>query len=95
MRILRCRAQDASPIHEYAVHFKARGAIGPHRAGFGQLFIVTEGCGWVAGADGVRHAIAPGEVAHIEKGEVHSKGSDEGMSALMVQMTDLVVHAKP
>ena len=41
----------AGEAHAYAVHLAPGGAIGPHPAGFDQLFLVVEGSGWVAGAD--------------------------------------------
>ena len=75
--------------HVYCLRFDPGGEIGPHEAGFGQLLIVIQGSGWVAGADGVRLALLEGEAAQIDRGEVHSKGSDEGMTAIMVQVSEL------
>jgi quercetin dioxygenase-like cupin family protein len=75
--------------HVYAIHFDPGGEIGPHPAGFDQLFIVTEGSGWGAGADGVRNSLAPGRAAFFRRGEVHSKGSEAGMSAIMIQIRDM------
>jgi quercetin dioxygenase-like cupin family protein len=75
--------------HAYAVHVDPGGAIGPHPAGFGQLFLVVEGSGWVAGADGVRHPVHAGAGAFIARGEVHAKGSESGMTTIMVQVADL------
>jgi quercetin dioxygenase-like cupin family protein len=77
--------------HVYAVHFDAGGSIGRHPAGFGQLFLVTAGSGWVAGEDGTRVELAAGQGAYIARGETHSKGSEAGMSAIMVQVHDLQV----
>jgi len=73
----------------YAVHFAPGGHIGQHPAGFGQLFCAVLGAGWVAGADGVRHEVRAGQAAVIARGEVHAKGSDTGLTALMVQIADL------
>ena len=75
--------------HVYTVHFDPGGEIGRHEAGFDQLFIVIEGSGWASGGDGVRHPLETGEAARFQRGEVHAKGSDEGMTALMVQVTSL------
>ena len=75
--------------HVYSVHFDAGGRIGTHPAGFGQLFLVVEGSGWVAGEDGQRVELCAGQGAYIARGEQHSKGSDTGMSAIMVQVRDL------
>jgi quercetin dioxygenase-like cupin family protein len=75
--------------HVYAVHFAPGGHIGPHPAGFGQLFCAMAGVGWVAGADGVRHELRTGQAAIIARGELHAKGSDTGLTALMVQIADV------
>lgn len=80
-------AHGSGESHAYAVHFIPGGEIGPHPAGFDQLFVVLQGSGWVAGTDGVRHAVGLGCGAFIPTGEVHSKGSDTGMVAIMVQST--------
>jgi quercetin dioxygenase-like cupin family protein len=74
--------------HAYVLYFQPGGEIGPHEAGYGQLFLALSGEGWVAGGDGVPQAIASGEAAFISPGEIHSKGSETGMTALMVQVRD-------
>ena len=79
----------AGAAHVYAVHLDPGGEIGPHEAGFDQLFVVVAGSGWAAGPDGVRHPIAEGQAARFTRGEVHSKGSDAGMRALMIQVESL------
>ena len=38
--------------HVYRVRIAPGGAISPHVAGFGQLFLVVSGSGWVSGGDG-------------------------------------------
>ena len=82
-------ADGNGEAHVYVISFEPGGSIGPHVAGFGQLFVPTTGTGWVAGADGVRVSVSPGEAGFIEKGETHSKGSEVGMTALMIQVSDL------
>ena len=57
--------------------------------GFGQLFCAMAGVGWVAGADGVRHELRTGQAAIIARGELHAKGSETGLTALLVQIADL------
>jgi quercetin dioxygenase-like cupin family protein len=74
--------------HAFLVRFEPGGVIAPHPAEFGQLFAPMEGTGWIQGGDGMRHAIRPGQVAFVERGEVHAKGSDAGMTALMIQIRD-------
>ena len=68
------------------LQFAAGSAIGPHPTGFHQRFVVLAGSGWVAGGDGVRQPIAAGEYATFHPGEMHAKGSDDGMQVLMVQL---------
>lgn len=78
-------AHGAGASHAYAVHVEPGGLIGPHPAGFDQVFVVSQGSGWVAGADGVRHAVDADRCAFVPKGELHSKGSESGMVACMIQ----------
>ena len=75
--------------HVYCLHIEEGGSIGRHPAGFGQLLLVVQGQGWCEGGDGVRVRLKIGEAAYFEKGEMHSKGSDTGMTAIMVQVEDL------
>lgn len=82
-------ADGAGEAHVYAVHFEAGGEIGAHPASFGQLFLIVSGSGWVAGPDGVRRPLRRGQGAVIARGEVHAKGSEEGCSAVMIQIADL------
>jgi quercetin dioxygenase-like cupin family protein len=82
-------AVGSGQAHINLVAFAPGGEIGPHPAGFGQLFVVLEGSGWVAGPDAQRQTLRQGEAAFIERGEVHAKGSGGGMMALMVQITEL------
>lgn len=75
--------------HVYRIRIEPGGAIGPHEAGFDQLFLVVTGSGWISGCDGVRYPLATGQGARIARGEVHAKGSDTGLTAIMVQLTEL------
>lgn len=85
----------AGEAHVYAVHFAAGGEIGPHPAGFGQLFLVVAGEGWVAGGDGTRRRVRAGQGAVIARGEVHAKGSEMGCTAVMIQLAELAPAAEP
>ena len=82
-------AAGAGEAHAYVLYFEPGGEIGPHEAGFGQLFVALSGAGWVAGGDGERLPLAEGQAAFIERGEIHAKGSETGLTALMVQVRDL------
>jgi quercetin dioxygenase-like cupin family protein len=73
------------------LRFEPGGEIGRHPAGFGQLFVLLSGTGWVSGGDGVRIAIRAGEVAAFDRGETHAKGSETGMTALMIQVSDVAL----
>lgn len=75
--------------HAYCVYVEAGGRIGPHPTGFGQLFLIVHGSGWVAGADGVRISLRSGQGAYFPRGEMHEKGSETGMTAVMLQVADL------
>jgi quercetin dioxygenase-like cupin family protein len=74
-------------MHVHAVHFKANAHIGVHPTGFCQLFLVVQGSGWAAGEDGQRIKLNAGQGVFFERGEMHSKGSEAGMLAIMVQAT--------
>lgn len=84
-------AHGSGASYAYTVYVEPGGAIGPHPAGFDQLFIVVKGSGWVRGSDGVQHALGECCGAFIPTGENHSKGSEEGMVALMVQASQFTL----
>jgi quercetin dioxygenase-like cupin family protein len=81
-------AEGKGEAHAYVLYFEPGGEIGPHEAGYGQLFLALSGEGWVAGADDNRQTLATGDAAFISRGEIHSKGSEIGLTALMVQVRD-------
>ena len=82
-------AKGEGDAHAYVIYFEPGGIIGPHEAGFGQILFAVAGSGWVSGGGGQRIALAEGEAAFISRGEVHSKGSESGMTAFMIQVRDL------
>ena len=82
-------ADGSGESHVYFVRLAAGGSIGRHRAGFGQLFLAVEGAGWVEGGDGRRVALAAGQGAVFDRGEMHAKGSETGLAAVMVQLEEL------
>src|SRR5215831_6869474 len=71
-------AEGSGEAHAYVLYFEPGGEIGPHEAGFGQLFFAVSGSGWVAGEDGVRRTLDEGDAALFARGERHSKGSEGG-----------------
>jgi quercetin dioxygenase-like cupin family protein len=75
--------------------FEAGGAVGRHEAGFGQLFFVVAGSGWVEGGDARRVEVSAGDAVFFERGEQHAKGSAHGMTALMLQVRELSPRSAP
>ena len=67
------------------------GVIGRHPTGSAQLFTVVAGSGWVSGADGERSSIAAGEAVAWDAGEEHESGTDDGMTAIVVEAEELDV----
>lgn len=55
--------------HIHWLHFQPGSSIGKHPTGFGQLFVVVEGSGWVASSDGHRVELSAGEAAYFERGK--------------------------
>ena len=88
-------ANGSGDAHVHIVQIAAGGEIGPHVAGFGQLFFCLEGSGWVAAADDKHVSISHGQVAYFARGERNSKGSADGLRALIIQVHDLHLAASP
>lgn len=86
-------ASGGGPSHLHVVRIEAGGLIGPHVAGFSQLFQVISGIGWAAGPDGARHTLEAGQAAFFARGERHSKGAESPLVALIVQIEQLTVAA--
>jgi quercetin dioxygenase-like cupin family protein len=86
-------AEGGGEVHAYVVYFEPGGQIDSHEAGFGQLLVAVSGSGWVAGGDEVRVPLAEGQAAFISRGEIHSKGSETGLTALMIQVRNLTALA--
>ena len=67
------------------------GVVARHPTVVGQLFLVVRGSGWVSGSDGDREEIDAGEAVLWEPGEEHESGSDDGMTALVVEAEAIFV----
>jgi quercetin dioxygenase-like cupin family protein len=67
------------------------GRVGRHPTSCEQLFLVVTGTGWVSGGDGERAPLSAGEAVVWEAGEEHESGSEEGMTALVVEAERLDV----
>jgi hypothetical protein len=81
----------ATEAHTVVIEIGAGGVVARHPAVVPQLFVVVRGSGWVSGADGTREPIGAGEAVLWEQGEEHESGSDEGMTALVVEAESLDV----
>ena len=79
----------AREAHVVVIEVGPDGVVGRHPAVVAQLFVVVRGSGWVSGADGEREAIRAGEAVLWEPGEEHESGSDEGMTAVVVEAESL------
>ncbi|HEY6052642.1 MAG TPA: cupin domain-containing protein [Gaiellaceae bacterium] len=62
------------------------GVLPGHEAGASQLFVVVRGRGWVrSGEDGERVRVDEGQAVLFEQGEWHESGSDEWMTAVVLE----------
>lgn len=79
------RLENVDGIAVHLAQIAPDGTLGRHPTRLWQLFTVTSGTGWVAGSDGIRHAISSGQAVMWEPGEEHESGSHEGMSVVITQ----------
>ena len=83
---LSARVRRLAPsAHVVVIEVGPGGVVARHPAVVAQLFVVVSGNGWVSGADGAREGISAGQAVLWEPGEEHESGSDEGMTALVVE----------
>ena len=75
----------APQAHAVVIEIGPGGVVGRHPAVVPQFFVVVSGSGWVSGADGKREPIEAGDAVLWEQGEEHESGSDEGMTALVLE----------
>jgi quercetin dioxygenase-like cupin family protein len=85
----------AGEAHVSCLHFGPGGQVGEHRTGFAQLLLVIQGEGWASGRGGQRVPISAGQGVYFERGELHAKGSETGMVAIMVQVAKLEPPQEP
>ena len=81
----------AREAHVVVIEIGPGGVVARHPTVVAQLFVVVRGSGWVSGADGERQEIRAGEAVLWEPGEEHESGSDDGMTALVVEAESLAV----
>ena len=61
------------------------GLIGTHPASGHQVLLIVSGSGWCAGANGVHVAVTAGQAAYWAPGEIHTTGSDTGLTAIALE----------
>lgn len=66
------------------------GLIGTHPAAGHQVLLIVSGSGWCAGEDGTRVAVTAGQAAYWAPGEVHTTGSDSGLTAIALEGGDTI-----
>ena len=81
----------AAAAHVVVIEIGPGGVVARHPAGAAQLFAVVRGSGWVSGAEGAPEPIRAGEAVLWEPGEPHESGSDQGMTALVVEAESIDV----
>jgi quercetin dioxygenase-like cupin family protein len=81
----------APEAHSVVIEIAPGGVVGRHPGVVAQLFVVVRGSGWVSGGDREREPIAAGEAVLWEQGEEHESGSDEGMTALVLEADSIDV----
>src|ERR1700687_2078420 len=86
-------ASGSGEVHVSCVYFAPGGVLGEPPAGSARLCLVMAGEGWAAGAEGERVSLRAGEGAFFWPDERHSKGSELGMTVLMVQSERLDVNS--
>lgn len=78
-------AQFADTARATCLAVAPGGVIGTHPAGAHQVLLIVSGSGWVAGSDGVRVPVTAGQAAYWAPGEVHTTGSDTGLTAIALE----------
>jgi mannose-6-phosphate isomerase-like protein (cupin superfamily) len=81
----------APEAHVVVIEIGAGGTVGRHPTVSQQLFAVIKGSGWVAGGDGRRVDVVAGEAVLWDLGEEHESGSEDGMTALVVEAESIDV----
>lgn len=67
------------------------GVIGTHPAVSHQVLLIVAGSGWVAGSEENRIPVVPGQAAYWAPGEVHTTGSDTGLTAIALERGPVTV----
>lgn len=79
------RLARAAGAHVSCMHLAPGGRVGYHPAGTAQLFAVVAGDGWVRGEGPERVPMCTGQAVFWEAGERHEAGTENGMTAIVVE----------
>jgi mannose-6-phosphate isomerase-like protein (cupin superfamily) len=71
--------------HVVVIRLVAGGVLGRHPASVDQVFAVVDGSGWVCGPDGERAPVAAGTAVYWSAGDEHESGTDDGLTAIVVE----------
>ncbi len=67
------------------IHLGANGVVGYHQATIPQLFLVTQGQGWVRDESSDHISVSPGCAVFWDKGEWHESGTSVGLMAVIIE----------
>ncbi|MFJ7405560.1 MULTISPECIES: cupin domain-containing protein [unclassified Lysinibacillus] len=81
--------KTVEPTNIGFIYIEAGGVVGLHEAPVPQLFIVIQGEGWISGKDREKLLVKQGEGICWQEGEAHESGSDKGLTALVIQSTQI------
>ena len=87
--------EQAGRIRVSCLTVEPGGVIGTHPAVGGQVFLVVTGSGWVSGPDGERHPIQAGQGVRWDESEIHTSGTETGLSAIAVEGPTLEIFQEP
>ncbi|MBH5317654.1 cupin [Paenibacillus sp. GSMTC-2017] len=76
-------------IYIGCIYIGQEGVVGLHKAPISQLFLVINGEGWVSGDEGIKVKVSSGTAAFWTAEEQHESGSDQGMTAIVIESEDL------
>ena len=69
----------------HRIRFDPHSLIGMHQAVGSQLFIVSEGSGWVRTNDEGKVYVSGGDMVYWMHGEWHESGTEQGMTVIIIE----------
>ena len=78
-------AEGTGQVRLVCLTVESGGVIGTHPAAAAQLFLVVAGEGWAAGPNGDRVPISAGWGIRWDAGEIHTSGTETGLTVLSVE----------